>query len=431
MPSRESPPAKRQLLAACVGSIVESFDWLIYAVLAPYFAGAMFPGDDPVAQLLASYLVFAVGFLVRPVGAVVMGRLTDRRGRRYSLVVSVALISVSSLIIALTPDAGAIGIFAAVIVVIARLVQGLAMSGEQTAAGTYVVETAPPDRRFLYGALLSSANYVGQLLALATLAVLLGVLGSEGLESGAWRIGFAVCAVLGLVALWIRRAAPESDTYLEQVAEQRQAAQLPLLRAHWRQAVAVFLLIVPATMGLYFVTAYLPVFLDDAGVADKADISRYLPLLMIYLIAVIALAGRLADRFGGLRVLRAGLVVLVVTTAPVILALQSGALPVIPGSLLYLTVLGVITAPIGIITPQLFPPQIRAVGAGLPSMIGVALFGGTFALVATALSAAGHAGLLPWYVTLGSVLGLTGGLLVRQGDLYDARHSAQPDAVPA
>ncbi|HVW41650.1 MAG TPA: MFS transporter [Amycolatopsis sp.] len=425
--SRPLGSPRRRLLAACVGSIVESYDWLIYAVLAPYFASAMFPGDNAVARLLASYLVFAVGFFVRPLGAVVLGRLTDRRGRRFGLLISVALIAVCSLVIAVTPPAGTIGVAAAVVVVLARLVQGLAMSGEQSAAGAYVVETAPPRRRYLYGALLSSTNYVGQLLALATASVLLAVYGAGGLTAGAWRIGFLVCAALGLVALWIRKAAPESEVYLREVAGGRHA-QFPVLLAHKRQALAVFLLIVPATMGLYFITSYLPVFLHDAGLADTTAVSRYLPLLMIYLIVVIAVMGLLADRIGGLRVARAGLVVLTVVTAPIIFALKAGWIPLIPGALVYLTVLGVITAPISIISPRLFPPQVRALGMGLPSMLAVAAFGGTFPLIATALSASGNGDVLPWYIALGAGLGLAGSLLVRRTDLRGAVDQAEHSA---
>ncbi|MFC9761906.1 MFS transporter [Rhodococcus jostii] len=404
------------LAAATAGSIVESFDWLIYAVLAPYFAHAIFPGDDPVVSLLASYLVFAIGFLIRPIGAVIMGRIIDRQGRKFGLVVSVSMISVGALVIALTPSYDTIGVLAALIVVFARLVQGLSMSGEQAAVGTYLLETAPRNRRFLFGAIASASSYVGQMLATACLAILLGIYGVEGLESGGWRVGFLVCAAMGLIALWIRGAAPESEIFTEQVKNER-PRQLPLLRARTRQAAAIFLMLVPVTMGMYFITAYLAKFLSHAGVATKEQVTGYVPIFTVYLILVILVSGFLADRFGGLRILRIGYVTLAVCTLPVIIGLSTGVVPILPGALLYLTVLGSVTGPFAMVGPQLFPPAVRAVGVGLPSMLSVALFGGTFPLIAEGLTAAGNSGAIPWYIGVGAVLGLVGNILVRKSDL--------------
>ncbi|WP_281690116.1 MFS transporter [Pseudonocardia thermophila] len=425
--SIRGPARRRELAAASVGNVVELFDWLLFASLAPYFAGALFPGEDPVAGLIYAYAVFAVGFVFRPLGAAVMGRVVDRRGRRFALLLSIAVTSLAALVIAVTPDYATIGIAAPIVVVLARLAQGLTISGEQSAAGTYLLEMAPPRHRFLFGAVSMAAVSVGQLLTLACVAALLVVYGPDGVAEGGWRLGFVACAVLGLVALMIRRLAPESEVFTERVATQR-PPQLPILRRHKRQLLAVFLTIAPTSMGLYFVTAYLPVFFDQAGIADKASISGQLPLLTLYLIAVITLTGPVADRFGGLRVARIGNALLAVVTVPVIVAVTSGALPVVAGLLVYLTGLGIITAPVTVIGVSLFPAVVRGVGAGIPTAVSVVLFGGTFPLVAQSLTAAGNADLVPWLVGLGALLGFCGTVLARTSDI---ERSLAADGLPA
>ncbi|WAH97630.1 MFS transporter [Arthrobacter sp. MMS18-M83] len=422
--------ARLQLLAASVGTVVESFDWIIYAVLAPYFAGQMFAGSNPAAQLLSTYLVFAIGFIVRPLGAVIMGRLVDRRGRRFGLILSVWIISVGSVIIALTPTASVIGIWAAIIIVLTRMGQGISVSGEQAAAGTYLVETAPRNRVYLFGSIGSSATYIGQMLALGTVATLLSVLGQEALQNGGWRWGFSICGLLGIIASWIRRIAPESEVF-EKEAKADPQPVLPVLKAHWRQSLAVFMMLIPATMGLYFVTSYMPVYLNSTGAATKEQVAVILPWLTMFLIAVIIVAGAVADRVGGLRMARASYIFLAVCTVPIILGMSSRTLPVVGGSIVYLIGLGAVTAPFAVLAPQLFPARVRAMGAALPSMLAVAVFGGTFPLVAQAMLTNNALGFLPYYIGAGALVGLIGSFVIRHKDLKDIQVAPKTEsAVP-
>lgn len=415
---KNTAQSRVQLAAAAAGNVVENFDWLIYAILAPYFSNAMFPGADPAARLLATYLVFAVGFLVRPVGAIVMGRLADRKGRRYALIASIWMISAGSLVIGLTPDHDSIGIAASVIVVLARLVQGLSMSGEQAAATTYIFETAPPRRRYLYGAIASASGYLGQMLATLCLAVLVATFGHEWLASDGWRVGFLVAAALGLIGLWLRKAAPESEVFEKQVGSVRHP-QLPVLMVRKRQIISLFLLVIPSTMGLYFVTAFMAVYLEGAGAATRQQVTTWIPLFVCYLLFVILLAGWLADRWGGLRLIRAGHALLALATVPLIEGMALGQLPVVPATMAYLSLLGIVTGPFAMIGPQIFPPAVRAVGMGVPTMTAVAAFGGTFLVVAQSLNASGNISLLPWYLGLGALAGLVGSVTVHAKDFAD------------
>ncbi|MGW5118100.1 MFS transporter [Streptomyces noursei] len=405
---------RRALLAATVGGVVESFDWTLYAVLAPFFAAQVFPGDDPVTQLLGAYLGFAVGFVVRPLGSYLMGRIADARGRRFGLTLSMAVISAASVLIALLPTAATIGAAAPVLLVGLRLVQGLSMGGENPSAAAYVTETAPRSVRFLYSALSYSGVIIGNILSFGVLTLLLTTLGKDGVTGGGWRIGFLVAAVLGLLALWIRRGAQESEEFAEQAAHRPTGAERrALLRTHSRQLAAVFLITLGATVGYYFGTTYLPQYAAQLGVVSAADSAAAMLLPLLALIAAMAVVGRLADRLGALRTLRTGLALLTVATVPLMTALAHRTLPMWLVTVVYLLL---IAAPIGlanVLFAQLFPVAVRVVAMGVPFTLATGLFGGTFPLLAQALGKAGHLTLVPWWAAGAAAVSFLGTFLLR------------------
>jgi MHS family alpha-ketoglutarate permease-like MFS transporter len=412
-PSRAK--GRKALLAATVGGVVESFDWTIYAVLAPFFAAQLFPGDDPVTSLIGAYLGFAVGFVVRPFGSYVMGRLSDARGRRFGLTLSMAIISTASVLIALLPTAGVIGVAAPVLLVVLRLVQGLSMGGENPSAAAYVTETAPRGLRFLYSSISYSGVVIGNILSFGVLALLLAALGKDGVTGGGWRIGFLVAAVLGLLALWIRRSAEESEEFAEQAAAGPSTAadRRALYRASARNIAAVFLISVGATIGYYFGTTYLPQYAAQLGVASDTESAAAMLLPLLLLIAAMVGVGRLADRLGALRTLRTGLGLLALATVPLMTALAHGALPMWVVTVVYLLL---IAAPIGlanVLFAQLFPVAVRVVAMGVPFTVATGLFGGTFPLLAQALGKAGHLTVVPWWAAGAAAVSLFGTFLVR------------------
>ncbi|MFB7632557.1 MFS transporter [Streptomyces sp. NPDC056149] len=406
--------SRRALLAATVGGVVESFDWTVYAVLAPFFAAQVFPGDDPVAQLLGAYLGFAVGFVVRPLGSYLMGRIADARGRRFGLTLSMAVISAASALIAALPTAGTVGAAAPVLLVGLRLVQGLSMGGENPSAAAYVTETAPPALRFLYSALSYSGVVVGNILSFGVLTLLLTILGNDGVTGGGWRIGFLAAAALGLLALWIRRGAQESAEFTAHAAHRPTGRERrTLLRAHARHLLAVFLITLGATVGYYFGTTYLPHYAAQLGVASDTASAAAMLLPLLALIAAMAGVGRLADRFGALPTLRAGLALLALGTVPLMTALAHRALPMWLVTVGYLLL---IAAPIGlanVLFARLFPVAVRVVAMGVPFTLATGLFGGTFPLLAQALANTGRLTLVPWWAAGAAALSLLGTYLIR------------------
>ncbi|MGW2250092.1 MFS transporter [Kitasatospora sp. NPDC001660] len=410
LPLRDPVPAaggrRRELAAATVGSVVESFDWNVYAVLAPYFAADLFGhGKGGVSGLLAAYVGFAVGFVARPVGSFLIGRLSDSRGRRFGLTLSMSVIAAASLGIALLPGRQTIGVWAAVLAVGARVVQGLAFGGETPTVAAYVTETAPPRHRFAFSSVSYGGIIIGSLISYGVLAVLLHTLGKEGLKHGGWRWGFVVAALLGLAAVWVRRAAPESGEFRRDRtgrADDRPPF-LGTLRRHRWAVLTVFLHTLGGTIGYYFALVYLPQYAAAYGVIGKEEAASFMTLVLAVVLATMLLSGVLADRAGLLPVMRTAFALTVLLVLPLLAALRHGWLPF----QLVAVVMGMLVATslgtLNVFTGMLFPTAVRAVGLGVVNAATIAAFGGTFPLLAEWLGGNHHLGVIPYYVALCSL----------------------------
>ncbi|MEV7670544.1 MFS transporter [Streptomyces sp. NPDC000963] len=427
VPAGKAPaPARkprRELLAASVGSVVEAYDWTIYGVLAPYFAEQLFPGSSPTARLIAAYLGFALGFLVRPLGSVVIGRLTDTRGRRFGLTLTVGLIAAGSLLLAVIPGHASIGLAAPLLVVAARLVQGLSVGAENPSAAAYVTETAPGRSRYFYSAVSYGGVVLGSALSFVVLSVLLGVFGETGVEDGAWRLAFVFGALLGLTALWIRRGAAESEVFTEDARARKRApaaaSPWPVLRAHLGPLSVVFAITSGATTVFYFLTVDFPAYAADAGAATKEEASGALLLGMVALLAGMLAAGKAADRFGALPVLRTGFAGLALGSVPLLAGMVAGRVPVPVVTVVLLFLLALPLAVSNVFAGQLFPPAVRAVAVGLPAALAISLFGGTFPALAEWLRSTGHGGWVPWWPAVTCAAALLASWGVREHPLPD------------
>ncbi|NUR62897.1 MAG: MFS transporter [Catenulispora sp.] len=410
--------SRRELLAASVGGLVETFDWALYGVLAPKFAEQIFPSHDHTSAVIKAYASFAVGFLFRPVGGMLLGRLADRRGRRYALTFSIALMTLASTVLAIVPDHRTLGVGAAVVFLLARSVQGLSAGGEAPAVAAYLAEMAPPGRRYLYSGLAYAGLIVGSMLAFAVLGVLSVTLGAHGLANGGWRIGFAVCAALGGTGLWIRRTAPESEEFVRYAASGRRPRAWPVLSAHRRVSLAVFLITVGGTVGFYLGTLYLPQYAHHLNVTSTAKASGQIEVALVVLIGAMAAFGRFADRFDALTVVRVAVVIQALATVPLMLALGAKTLPFALVATVYLILLAPSLGIGYVLGAQLFPVEVRSLGFGVPGAVAGAIFGGTFPAVAEALWKAHHIRAVPWYTAACAALAVLGLALIRHEDIY-------------
>lgn len=403
----------------CLGNLVEWFDWFIYATFSIYFAASFFPSDDPTAQLLSTSLVFAMGFLMRPLGGWLLGRYADKHGRRAALTLSVTLMSAGSLLVAVTPTYASIGVLAPIVLTVARLVQGLSVGGEFGSSAAYLSEVAVPGRRGFYSSFQYASIVIGQLLALVMLIVLQQVFSESSLNEWAWRVPFVVGAVLGLVVLYLRLSMEESEHYTRHKATATSTEKLglySLLTEYPRQLIAVFCLAIGGTVAFYAYSTYVTKYMvNTAGLSkDTASLISFCALFLFLFMQ--PAVGALSDRIGRRPVMFAFSIGTMVITPPLftLLGHTTSALAAFFLMLLGLAINSGYTALSAIVKAELFPTKIRAIGVGMPHALVAAVFGGTTESVALAFKSAGHESAFFWYVSGCAFLTLVAAFLVAE-----------------
>jgi MHS family alpha-ketoglutarate permease-like MFS transporter len=394
----------RSIVGGSAGNLVEWYDWYVYSAFALYFARSFFPPASQTAQLLNAAAVFAVGFLMRPVGGWVMGRFADRHGRRAALSLSVLLMCAGSLLIAVTPGYAAIGVLAPTVLVVARLLQGLSVGGEYGASATYLSEMAGERHRGFYSSFQYVTLIAGQLVALAVLIVLQRRLSAPALESWGWRIPFAIGGALAVAALWLRRGLDETPAFeaaRAPGAPRRRASVRELLR-YPRQIATVVGLTAGGTVAFYTFTTYAQKFLVNTAGFSKPVATRLSALTLLVFMLVQPLVGHVSDRIGRRPVLIAFGVLGVLGTVPLLTALGAARTEPRAFALLMAALLAVsgYTSINAVVKAELFPTEIRALGVGLPYAIAVSLFGGTAEYLALWAKSVGRERWFYWYVTL-------------------------------
>jgi MHS family alpha-ketoglutarate permease-like MFS transporter len=209
-----SPQGRKAIIAGGIGNAVEWVDWAVYTTFSSIFAHHFFPQGDPIAALLATLAIFAVGFVMRPVGAAVMGAYADRHGRKKGLVLTIGLMAGATAVIGLAPTYETVGILSPIILVVARMVQGFSAGGEFGSSSAFLVESAAPRRRAFAGSWQQVSVGAGVLLASGMGAIITSTLSKEALDSWGWRLAFIVAALLGLVGLWLRSSVEETDSFV-------------------------------------------------------------------------------------------------------------------------------------------------------------------------------------------------------------------------
>jgi MFS transporter, MHS family, alpha-ketoglutarate permease len=393
------PRRIRAILIGSSGNLVEWYDFYVYAAFSLYFAKSFFPAGDQTAQLLNTAAIFAVGFLMRPIGAWLFGWLADRHGRRISLTASVLLMCFGSALIAVTPVYDSIGVAAPAILLIARMIQGLSLGGEYGTSATYLSEMATSRHRGFY----SSFQYVtlvgGQLTAMLVLIILQKlVLTPAELEAWGWRIPFAIGAMLALIAFVMRRDLRETEQFAK---AKRHEGSLAVLMQHKREVAIVVGLTMGGTLAFYTFTTYMQKFLvNTAGFPKDTATVISASALFVYMLMQ-PVIGALSDIVGRRPVLVAFGVLGTLLTVPILRELALVREPFAAFLLMFggLAIVSCYTAINAVVKAELFPTSIRALGVGFPYALTVALFGGTAEWIALWLKQAGHEEYFFWYVT--------------------------------
>jgi len=367
----------KSILGGSAGNFVEWFDWFAYSSFALYFAPVFFPEGDSNTQLLRAAAIFAIGFLARPLGAWLMGLYADRAGRRAALTLSVAMMCFGSLIIALTPTYETIGILAPIILLAARILQGLSVGGEYGASATYMSEMAGRKRRGFW----SSFQYVtlisGQLAALGVLILLQGVMPREELQEWGWRIPFFIGAAFAVVVFIIRRGIEESESWKNR-GEERARTMLLFLR-HPRETWMIIGLTAAGSLSFYAYTTYMQKYLVNTAGFSRETASEINAAGLICFMLAQPLMGWMSDFLGRKRMLIAAFGLGALAAYPIftMLGQTSDALTAFALTLIPLLILSAYTSISAVIKAELFPAYCRALGVALPYALANALFGGT------------------------------------------------------
>jgi MHS family alpha-ketoglutarate permease-like MFS transporter len=393
----------KAILGGSVGNLVEWYDWYAYSAFSLYFSASFFPTGDATAQLLNTAGIFALGFLMRPIGGWVFGRIADQIGRKRSMTLSVLLMSLGSLLIALTPTYKTIGIAAPILLLLARLLQGLSVGGEYGVSATYLSEMATPDRRGFY----SSFQYVtligGQLIALGIQLILQKLLlTEEELHAWGWRIPFVIGALLSVVALYLRQHLDETHAFEAQQAKPNlEKGTLNKLAQHPKALLTVVGLTAGGTLAFYTYTTYMQKFLVNTVHLTKGQSTLVSFLSLLIFASIQPLFGLLSDKIGRRPLLLGFGVLGTLGTVPLLTALShaSGQWEAFFILLAALIIVSGYTSINAVVKAELFPAEVRALGVGLPYALAVAVFGGTAEYIALWFKNEGHESYFYWYIT--------------------------------
>lgn len=407
---RSTAQRLRSIFAGSIGNLVEWFDWYAYSATALYFSSSFFPQGDATAQLLNTAAVFALGFLMRPLGGLWMCSYADRYGRKSALTLAVVLMSLGSLIIALTPTYATIGVFAPLALVFARLLQGISVGGEYGISATYLSEVATRERRGFYSSFQYVTLIMGQLLAIALLVLLQQVFLSEAqLQAWGWRIPFAIGAVLAVVAFWLRLKMQESEAFVNSAS--RAASTMTVLRQlakYPREIALVIGLTMGGTVAFYTYTTYMQKFLVNTAGLTRAQATGVSAASLLVFMLLQPMIGALSDRIGRRPILMSFGILATVATYPLLTAI-SHIHTVTEAFVLVVIALAIVsgyTSINAVVKAELFPAEVRALGVGLPYGIAVSVFAGTTEYIALWFKTIGHEHWFYLYVTVCTAISL-------------------------
>jgi len=392
----------RAILIASMGNLIEWYDVYAYSAFALYFSGSFFTDKSLEKQQLFAALVFALGFIARPVGSLLFGYFADRHGRRNALMLSVLLMCFGSLVIALTPTVATIGVAAPIILTLARILQGASQGGEYGASATYLAEISEPDRRGFYSGVWFMAPIGGQLCAIVVLLVLQKVfLTAEQLKDWGWRIPFVIGALLSIFTLYMRRDLVETAYFKTARQKTSEIGSLRKLAAEWRSLLIVIGVSVGGASAFYTYTTYMQKFLKLSVKLTDDQTTAVTAGSLLFAILIQPLYGAISDRVGRKPLLIAFGALGTLGTYPLLTTLRQTKEPFAAFLIICLAwaIVTGYTSMSAIVKAELFPTAVRALGVGLPFALTTAVFGGTIESVALYFKNEGHEEWFYFYAT--------------------------------
>ncbi|MFF5790560.1 MFS transporter [Paeniglutamicibacter sp. NPDC012692] len=404
--------AKKAVISSSIGAALEWFDIIVFATFAVVIAENFYPESDGTFALILTFATFAISYLIRPLGGVVLGSYADRKGRKNALTLTLMLMMLGTLIMALAPTYAQVGVWGAVIILISRLIQGFSAGGEFGTATAFLIETAP-HRKAFYSSWQVAAQGASMLLAAAFGYVLTQWLSEEALYSWGWRVPFFVGLLIGPVGLYIRAKLDETEEFTK--GEKEHAPLKVLLVHHYGRLLAGSAVIGVATISVYMIL-YMPTFaVKNLHIPATA---AFLGGVVAGLIALVGVpfVGHLADRVGPAKVMTYAAIAALLLAWPLFQLMITN--PTVPTLIIVIALLGVLMAfyfgPLPALLSSMFPAAIRGTGLAVTYNVGVTLLGGIAPLVLTwLLSVTGSLNAPSLYYMAIAVISLVGLYFVR------------------
>lgn len=403
----------RNSLGGVVGNIMEWYDFAVFGFLAPVITIKFFPHDSPLTGLIMTYGIFATGYLMRPLGGIFFGYIGDRLGRKKALILSIFMMAIPTILIGVLPTYEQLGIYAAVLLVLLRMVQGLSVGGELIGSVSFMVEIASEKHKGFLGSLTLGSAVGGLLLGSAVVTLLNLMLGDTVMQDWGWRIPFLSGVIILGIGLWLREGMTESPEFLQNVDSSVIKPLVYQVIHHKRKIVQLSAMISLATIASYVMFVWMPTYLStmiDHPIHDALAINT---VSMVVLFISIPFAGYLSDLFGQRKVMIAATVVMLLSVLPLFMLLQHGEWYMALGAqILFALIVGFVQGPMPALMAEMFPVSVRYTSVGIGYNVSVALLGGTAPMVATWLVEKTGDPLSPaWYIMTFSLVSLIALLL--------------------
>lgn len=418
------------LVTCNIGVCLEGFDFIAYTAFAPILARQFFPVSDPLSSTLLVFLGFGAAYIARPLGGLFWGLYADRAGRRRALASIAVMMGLGTAVIAIAPPYAVIGLAAPVLVMLGRLIQGFAASGEFASATAMLVELAPVGRKTLYASTQMASQVLTIALAMGAVLLLSALLQPAVLENWGWRIAFAVGALVAPLGVYMRMRMIESPEFLalrarSQPATPAAGAMLKSLGVHWRALTAIGGIVVISAAALYLILVFMPVHAINTLGLPAADVRRATILCALFEVPVIIIAAVLADRIGGVRVMLPAALLWALAAWPLYAWMVE--VPAISrflaAQLIAVTLLGALSGPMPAVMSGLLPTALRSSGIGFVFNAVGAVFGGLGPFLITVLIAAtGDPAAPAWWAALTGAVGAVTLIWLARGGARQAAH---------